>query len=189
MICLGAILLLSYSFIVITILTKDLNTRKSIFDSIPSLRAPYNLTRVYRTTELLHKYSMLYVGPVILPLQTLLSQLILTCNYMLIAKSDIVSTVIKYILIYWSLFGMLAWLTFLSLAANVNTYGKSTIKSWKFLKVENKTERKYISKFAKSCKPMCWGKQGFILIRKKTVLKFIQGIVRGTFRAVIALKR
>ena len=45
-----------------------------------------------------------------------------------------------------------------------------------------------MNKFAKSCLSISFGKSGVFLVRKKTVLNFIQGILRGTFRAVSVLK-
>lgn len=50
-------------------------------------------------------------------------------------------------------------------------------------------DRKYMSKFRKSCKPIYLGFPGFMTITHKSVLKYMQGIVRGVFRMLLALKK
>ncbi|CAL8092434.1 unnamed protein product [Orchesella dallaii] len=68
-------------------------------------------------------------------------------------------------------------------------YGKTegAIKSWKYVNWGSKEENVRMAKFQKSCKPWAVGYRKVYVIRKLTVLKWNRGIMRGTFRALLAV--
>lgn len=80
------------------------------------------------------------------------------------------------------------WITCLIMAAKFHFEILKTTKGWKYFKLMTKRERKYIGKFRKFCKPVYLGTPGLFRIKKVTILKFIQGIVRGAFRGLVTMK-
>jgi len=66
--------------------------------------------------------------------------------------------------------------------------GTKVIKSWKVDEKNYQGESKVMKKFARSCKPivLSYGKQ--FVVGRVSVLVFFRGIVRGTFRALLATK-
>lgn len=77
------------------------------------------------------------------------------------------------------------WVLYLSLGAWVYTNSVKVLKSWKYLKLAGKGEVRYMGKFRKSCKPVYIGYPGLLRIRKVSLLKYFQGVVRGTFRVLL----
>lgn len=57
-------------------------------------------------------------------------------------------------------------------------------KSWKHIKAEDK---RLISRIRKSCRPFNFGVEGVFSFKRNTLLKFFQGIVKGTFKALLTI--
>jgi hypothetical protein len=83
----------------------------------------------------------------------------------------------------------LAWGIVLEFAGRYHEKAKSTIKSWKSMKFESKAEKFLMSKFTRSCRPLIFGHQGGFTITRLSLLKFIIAIVKGTVRAVLAVRK
>lgn len=184
-----AILVFSTALLIYPILCQELRSRRTNYATIPTLRrTPDNIILVYRTVEIFIKNLLIHVGPVILPMQGLLSQFILILNYMLVRHGHSMTLIVLMVALVWTAVCQIAWIIVLTLSATFQKGAVATIRSWKYFEFSSKFEKKYMNKFRKSCKPLCIGTKGVFRITKKTVLKFLQGIVRGTFRALITLK-
>lgn len=59
------------------------------------------------------------------------------------------------------------------------------MKSWKEIYFKDKKEAKWFSKFRKARKELELGKKGVLTFKRLTVLKFLRGIIKGTFRALL----
>lgn len=81
------------------------------------------------------------------------------------------------------------WAWILEICGRYNAESKKTLDSWKFLEHRGKEEKKLMSKVRKSCRPFSFGEKGIFVIKRMTVLKFLRGIVKGTFRALLTLGR
>lgn len=87
----------------------------------------------------------------------------------------------------WSMVMQIFWGALLQLSGVFHKHAKITLKSWKNIKVGNKMDKKYMSKFLKACRPIAIGERGLFLVKQTTVLKFFRAIVKGTFRALLTL--
>lgn len=183
------VFVLSTALLIYPILSRELRPGQNDYATLPELRTtPENIVLVYRTLEIYVKNLLIRFGSIVLPVQAYLSQFVLILNYVLIKNGHEMTGVSIMVALTWSLACQMAWIILLSLAAIFAKEAKVTTKSCKYFEFSSKLEKKYMSKFAKSCKPLFVGKEGVFRVSKKTVLKFLQGIVRGTFRALITLK-
>lgn len=183
------VLVLSTTLLIYPILSQELRHGRIDYATLPALReTPTHIILVYRATEIYVKNLLIRIGSLILPVQAYLSQFVLILNYILIKHGRDMNAISIMVALAWSMACLIVWISMLSLASTFHKEATTMKRSWKGFQFATKLERKYMSKFAKSCKPLFIGKEGVFRISKKTVLKFLQGIVRGTFRALITLK-
>jgi len=168
---------------------KDLNTQRGQYITRQALRDPKSLMKVCRELEILHKLCMDIFGILVIALQAVITQVILMTNYTIIRHWNRLDEVTIAVLILFTAVFQTVWFTILTCGGLYHVHSGRTLKSWKYLKFSSKEEAKMISKFRKSCRPLGIGLVGYFISRRLTVLKFMRGVVRGTFRALLALKK
>lgn len=161
------------------------------FQCAPDLRMnPENIVLVYRSLQLIMKLVASAVGPYIPLTQALFGQMFISTGYVLIVEGKNLNVSLSLFLLSCIPFAMIFWVIFLSFAAKVDKGSRICIRSWKSGGTGwSKQETKYIGKFIKSCKSLFFGYPGIMTITHKTVVKFIQGNIRGLFRLVLTFKR
>lgn len=179
---------LVYVFVLFHVLHKEFLGRSSKgYNTEPALRTRINLPGIYRQFEILHKNVNLCFEHLIIPLQTIITQLCLFCNFTIISQGQNLDATTGVILGFWSAGGLVIWTVFLTTGGYVYLQGKNTLASWKYLEWP-KPDKRYMSKFKMGCRPLAIRVGGYYCVRRLSVLKFWQGIVRGTFRALLTLK-
>lgn len=149
-----------------------------------------HLIHVYRSLQLaMHEIRLLF-GKYLPPCQTLLGQLTISTGYICIAEGAKIDGATKMAFILTVSFAVLSWTALMICAGKIQKSSNECLTSWRVLgdHWESRADRKYMSKFRKSCKPIFLGLDGYMIISHKSVLKFLQGIVRGLFRTLLALK-
>jgi len=177
-----------YFFFIILTGLREITGKKSHYNTTQALREPENLIHTFRCVQILHKSCMRIFGSFVFISQGFVSQAILMSNYTLIRHWDKLDRVSSCMLIVISLAFQALWLTVLRCGGLFQMHSVRTLKSWKYLKFNSKSDAKYVSKFRKSCKPLRIGIEEFFTIRRLTILKFMRGIVKGTFRALLTLE-
>ncbi|OXA48071.1 hypothetical protein Fcan01_16914 [Folsomia candida] len=183
-------------FCILPLLRKLRLTRKprevGKFKCSPELGAhPEHLVFVYRSLQLAMKELRLVFGKYLPLTQTFLGQLAISTGYVLIAEGKKVDVATRMTFLLCIPFAVLSWAVLLTCAGNVQKSAKDCLTSWKVHgdQWESRGDRKYMSKFRNSCKPLYLGFDGFMVVSYKSVMKFMQGIIRGVFRALLALKK
>lgn len=87
-----------------------------------------------------------------------------------------------------SILAQCIWFIGLEVTGRIDLYGKRVLRSWKYIEHQNNDDRKYMNKFRKGCRPLAWGVEGVWVVKRLSVLKFLMAVVKGTFRAILALK-
>jgi hypothetical protein len=147
-----------------------------------------NFPLEYTILQLLHKQGMEFYGFLLIPTQTLVGQFILYSNYTLIRHWNELDVTMKYLIMMIDLTVICIWNAILEVSGRFHMDATKSLKSWKLLTVRNKMETKYLSKFRKAARPLAIGFGEVFKIKRLTVLKFIRGIVKGTFRALLTIK-
>lgn len=182
-----------YYFAVIPIFTKELKLKKNAtYVTKPILRTNVeNLTFVYRTIEILHNLVISGLGILIVPLQTIMLQIGLFCNLMLVRNGNELPFFVFILLVGGSLVSTIGWGIILQFSGRIFELSKKTLNSWKSdnLFITRRRDVKYLMTFKKSCKPLRVGYGKYYNIKPVSVLTFLKGVVRGTFRAILTLKK
>lgn len=85
---------------------------------------------------------------------------------------------------------IISWAGLLLCAAKLHKASKDCIGSWgRDVTSFQGIHKRYFAKFRKSCVPIYFGFPGVMMVKHGTVLKFMQTIVKGMFRVLLALKR
>lgn len=176
--------ILAHVFYAIPIMSKDLRSGLKINRTKSDLRSPDNLTHEYRCCELVHCFEMEYYGKLILPLHMLVYVLIMFPSAILIQHSShmhgkTILLIGLYIVEFFTI-----WSSILLFGGYYSAQNVKTIKSWKKLGW-NKEDKKYLSRFAKSCKPLQIGDQSRFKINKLSILFFVRGLSRGIVRILL----
>jgi hypothetical protein len=174
---------------IVPILSKELMVSQKIhkYRTKDELRRVPNLVLEYRKIELLHKQGMLIYGVLMIPAQSLLAQFILYSNFTLIRHWADLGLTVQVIILTFSFAIFTFWCVILEISGRFYVNSITLIKSWKMLEFKSKGEAKFMSKFIKGCRPLSIGLQGYMKVERLSVLKFMKGIVGGTFRALLTL--
>ncbi|OXA65094.1 hypothetical protein Fcan01_00673 [Folsomia candida] len=152
---------------------------------------PQNLGHAYRSLQLLDKLLSLTTGPLLPLMHSIFGHLAISAGYQIIMAG--VGGDSKRTALFLAMFGMVVvWISVISVAAKLQKESVKCILSWKTgvqIHWRSGKDRKYMAKFRKSCKPLYIGYLGYLRITPMTVLKFVQGVVRGTFRSVLAMRK
>lgn len=144
---------------------------------------------VYQSFEIYHKlYMELISRPIVLPLQTVLTNFIIVCNFLLIRHWADLSLLPRAILISWVFVFQLVWMITLNVAGLFNKHSVGALRSWNKIKFTRDSDAQYFIKFKKSCKPLVVGREGYYNIKMASVFVFLRGIIRGTVRVLLAFK-
>jgi hypothetical protein len=154
-----------------------------------SLRRPDTLLLEYRLLETIVFNANELYGHYTLPTNALVGQFVIFANVTMIRDWVELDGYSICVLSATSLVIMCFWVTVLEVCGKEYSMGMRVLKSWKYLKFQSSVEAKYFHKVKKTCPVIQIGLAGFFTVKRKTVLNFMKGISRGTFRALIALKK
>jgi hypothetical protein len=155
----------------------------------PALRRQETLLLEYRLLEtIVFNVNELY-GKYMLPSNALVGQFVIFANVTMIRDWVELDEYSICVLSATSLVIMSFWVIVLEVCGKEYSMGMRVLKSWKYLKFQSSVDAKYFHKVKKACPVIQIGMAGFFTVKRKTILNFMKGITRGTFRAVIALKK
>ncbi|OXA48333.1 hypothetical protein Fcan01_16909 [Folsomia candida] len=173
----------------LTLSKKPREVRK--FKCSPELVShPKHLVHVYRSLQLAMRELRLLLGIYFPIMQIILGQLALATGYVLIAEGRKIKLATRMTFLTCDAVAVLFWVAMMTCAGKIQKSSKECLISWRVNRDqwESKEDRRYMSKFRKSCKPLYFGLDGFMTVTHKSVLKFVQGIIRGLFRTLLTLK-
>ncbi|OXA48558.1 hypothetical protein Fcan01_16665 [Folsomia candida] len=164
--------------------------------TITELRHPDNLPIAFRSLQVIHRVTISIYGPILLPTETFCGGIVILGVYMLVRHSQDLNTTTFSIVTTWSISMFLMYTIILRVAGIMFLKSKKTIDSWKHWGESDELRRfwrsewarKHIGKFRKSCRPLAIEFPGYYRFNNLSMLKFIQGIVRGSLRVLLALK-
>lgn len=151
---------------------------------------PRNVALTYRCLQLIMTGSSLQFGHYLPIVQALFTQLAISTAYILILNGNTMKLFTKLAFLVTVPFCMGIWVAMLSCAGAAYKLSKKCVTDWKVEAglISTQVERKYMTKFSRSCKPLKFECPGFMTATYDTVLSFMQGISRGVFRILLALQ-
>jgi len=179
----------NYAMTVYPIICNELRINKPPYRTVRHLREPPTLTTFYRSVEILTKeYNHIY-RPVFVTVHIIITQFILVIIFGLILAWNEIDNIIKSNLIAVAVMTVILWAGILQFGGWLVNNSIETFYSWKFISYLH-PKRKFLSKFRKSCRPLgirVDENYGQVLVKKKSVLKFIKSIIKGTLNGLLAL--
>lgn len=155
------------------------------------VQRPEHISNVYRSLQLIMKDMSFLFGRLIAPIQVISGKCIITSAYFLIGGGAWSDTATSMILWTGIPFAAVSWTIMLAFSGIIYRCANRCIASWKSGagRWETGEDRLYMKKFRRSCKSIYIGYPGLITVTLKTALMFVQGIVHGTVRALLAFKK
>ena len=181
-------LIAAYFSVFLKIFPREFKPNQKQYNTINALRCPNNLPVQYRSLEVLHKNALEIAAPCIIPIQVIFTNLCLFCNFTLITQWNKMNTVTKAVLLLWTCAVLVAWITGLQFGGWMRLKSIQVLRSWYFYEW-SKADMKYMRRFQRSCKPLAIRVGKMYCIKRNSVLTFLRGIVRGTFRALLTLHK
>ncbi len=176
-----------FGLIVVPFLIKELTLDRKSYLSSRQLRTPSNIILVYRSSHILISKILVVLEYMIVPTQTIVTNVTLFSSVMLIKHGDKMSMASKGMLGSWSVVAAVGWTLALWVPGYMHYFGKKLLNSWKYHKWTTRGDKAVMSKFRKSCKPFMIHFGKVYAIRRLSVLKFIRSISRGIFRTLMTV--
>jgi len=183
-------LLLFFLYVVpsVPLILKELRPNKANYVTFNHLRTLKYLLPTYRSLEVLHLNVNSIVGLAFIPEQTLVTQLALFSICTMISRWNELDVITTMLLFTWTAGFLVIWSTALEAAGLLHMEGRRLLLSWKHWNW-NAHDKKVMSKFRKSCRPIGLRVGSYHIIKRTSVLSFLRGIVRGTFRALLTIHK
>ncbi|CAL8072494.1 unnamed protein product [Orchesella dallaii] len=166
-----------------------LGLHHSKYKASNKLREPSHLIRNWKAIELLLEAGNKSMGFGLVPLQTIFTKLALFCNVTFVLFGNELQLTSKIAMPVIAIFAIFGWSIFLSIAGNLFLTSKATLNSWKISYWTDKKSRLLMKKYKRSLKPLTIHGGSYFVIRPKSVLNFLRGTSRGTFRALVAVRK
>lgn len=119
-------------------------------------------------------------GPTFIPFQSIVMQFSLFSNWMLLNYWGTLG-ILRLVLILMEAGLISFWTIILEFGGRFYEASKRNKESWRQLGEQSK----FVRKWRKSVRHLYAGYEGYHVIRRLSVLKFLKGIVRGTFRILL----
>ncbi|CAL8140111.1 unnamed protein product [Orchesella dallaii] len=143
----------------------------------------------YRKFEMLQIKHLRLVCGTIIPLERVILNLALFCNFCLIAYKPLLAPINTGILLVWSVGGTVFALIGLTYCGALYNKGVKVLGSIKKKDWGSARNNKLIKMFVKSCIPIQIGYGRMYVLRKVNVLKFLRSLTRGTIRVLLMWKK
>lgn len=164
-----------------------LGRKRYKFLSTSRLRQPENLIMTYREIDIIFSSANRMVGLMLLPFYAAATWLVVFSCYFLVRHLTVMSIVSCALMGTFALVAGVSWILVLIMGGYIESNGLKNLNSCKKYRWASTWEKKVMLKFVASCRPicLCYGKQ--FIIRKKTVLMFVQGLSRGLVRVLLSV--
>ncbi|CAL8145603.1 unnamed protein product [Orchesella dallaii] len=139
----------------------------------PAFRKQENVQRNLRVLQILHLNALEIYSGVIIPLQTVVTNLVIFCNFVIIRYWEILTVLDISMLLIWIVLGNSLAVVGLTCCAMLYQRSVKLKKSLRCHDWKTKAGNKLMAKFIKSVIPFRFGYGKMYVIRKKSVLKFL----------------
>ncbi len=160
-------------------------------NNVTTLQFEYRFYRFYhRSVFLLQEKVLEPIELFLVPTQAFTIDFVLYCVYMLSTCGTSQGYFGELFLVSFAWFAISAWSFVLWLGGCLHFRSLRILNSWKYRgNWKLKVERKMMNKFRKSCLPIRIHYGKAYTIRKITVIKFWNGLMKGVFRTMLTFKR
>jgi len=176
-------------FMALPLLSKELKMGLPTYQTSDDLRTIKNLISVYQSLAvLMSHFNHTFVG-VIAPFELIFGNLTMFCNVTVtLFWEELDANTIPFLMVTGT-FAVLGFHCFLSLAGTLYVQSGKTINSWRLGFWSRRDDRMYMKRVKRSCTALQVNSLGCLKVKPLTALKYVNSSSRGTFRAIIMLRK
>lgn len=170
------------------LISLELRIGKKTYVTFSQFRKPVNIRNFYRALQVLHQQAMLHsrFGFYIMVFNALFMINCVYFTFVLLRFWKELKFVSKAPIIVADFLGFGYWTFVLFLGCKFCVGGNKTLTSWRKHDWGFGELNKLMIKFHKSCRVIVFSHGIQFVIGRMTLLRFFRGVVRGTFRALLA---
>lgn len=174
-----------YFLFIMPIFRNELKMGRPFYKTREELRHPFNLLVTWRSIEIfVVNVTDNEFGFIFIPIQAVLTLLILICNVTLVFHWNGLQLNVKMLLIFHMLTALISWTLFLHQAGKQYLLSVKVLKTWR-PDVWKVKERRYMTRVKRACRPVWIGDGTRFMIRPGSVLRFLLSVAKNTFKASI----
>lgn len=143
----------------------------------------------YLQLEILHIVWLDIVAIIFMPMNMVTNNVALFCNFNLIRDWQNINFSNAFVLLVWSVFSSVAVLVCFGFLGDIRSKGKRVLMSMRGKHWGSRMNNRCMAKFLRGRQPICYSYRRMYIIKRTSVLKFIKSVTRGTFRALLAIKK
>ncbi len=179
---------LIYGIFVGTFIAKELCLGRARYKSSPYLRDFVTLITEYRAFQLLQNRFNCLIGPYLVPTE-LIIKIVFWCTASMVIKRRKDMETVQFVLYsFWTIVIPLLWSVVLILGGCLHYHGNKVLSSWKYRQnFKTATERKLLTQFRLSCKPIFISQGKVYTIKKVNLLLFSRELAKGLMKALLTL--
>lgn len=175
-----------YVWTLLSEFTCNSRKRPSDYLTLTSFREMHTIRSYYTQLQLLNICFLDFWAVLILPLTSLLSNLVLFSNYSLIRQWHQMDKTNACVLIIWALAGTLSVCVSFEIFGELRNKGVKALSSMGKRDWGSNARNREMKKFVKGCQPISYGYGKVIVLKTSSVLGYVKGATRGTFRTLLA---
>ncbi len=176
-----------YLIYVLPIIKNEMSLGRKSYKTCSSLRSnPEKLVNLWRSLQILvsEANSVLFSG-VFLFSQGLFTGIAITSIVTMRYKWSGLELLVKVIMISFVVVFSFGWASILALTGFQYKWSIKTVQSWKRHVWSKRTDRLYVFKICKSCRPLSFGDGKMYVIKQSTVLAFLRSLSKNTLKALV----
>lgn len=179
-----------YGTLFVPFLAKELVLGRKSYKSLSKLRTMETLVLEYRAAQLMQNICNALIGPLLIPLQTLITLMFMVSGFIVIRNWSTMDSISLMLMLAWAFTAPFFWLVDLMIASYLFRSGKKILNSWKYhqMSIARIKERKLLGKVRVSCRPLSIAYKKIYIIRPTSSMVFIRGLVKGLMRTLLTLK-
>lgn len=186
--CICATLLITYLYSVTMFYTKELVLGQQCYGTLGILRSnPENLRHVSRAFQLINSNLMCFLGMCLVYFHSAFMLLPSFGSFLLITYWDKMNLIEKGTIgsTIWAV--LFFWTSVLQFGKYLWVSSNNILWSWNGIWWGSKKETMIMRKFRKSCRPVLLQNGTMLVIARLTQLRYMKGVLRGTFRSLLTL--
>lgn len=176
-----------YAFYVAPFYLLELKLGRLKYKTDNRLRNYANIQIMFRALQILHDQAMSLFGPLLLVSNGYVMYTVIFSSSVLIRYWPTLSLLARSFLGGLCVLFLCFWVFVLEMGRFFCTNGTKTLGSWR--KASWGSNKKEMVRFCRSCKPILICYESQFVVRRLTMLKFLQGVIRGTLRSLLLLSK
>lgn len=179
-----------YAYYLYFMISQEIRLGRKCYVANDKLRNSDNLRITYRSLQILNQQALVNcpLGTYLVLLNGFFMLAAIYISFVLIRYWEMLQFISKAPMVIAEFWAIGYWTIILQIGCMFFVDGNKTLNSWKRHNWGCERENRLMKKFRQSCKPILLSFGSQFVIGRMSVLNYYQGVLRGTFRVLLATK-